>query len=78
MDKEYIVKTKSGDEVTVLASTPGQALGIYLKRGRHGIGSGWVFTRQKDGWIVCSNRAMKTLERIYHKLREKDYVRGMQ
>ena len=77
MDKEYIVKTKTGGEATVLARTPAEALGIYMKRGRFGIGAAWTFTRQPDGWIVCANTAMKNLERVYHKLREKDYVRGM-
>lgn len=77
IDKEYVVKTKTGGEVTVLARTPAEALGIFTKRGRFGIGAAWTFTRQPDGWIVCSNTGMKNLERIYHKLREKDYVRGM-
>jgi len=76
-DKEYIVKTKNGGETVVLARTPGEALGIHLKRGRFGIGAAWTFTRQPDGWIVCTNTGMKNLERTYHKLREKDYVRGM-
>lgn len=76
-DKEYIVKTKTGGEAVVLARTPAEALGIYTKRGRFGIGAAWTFTRQPDGWIVCTHTGMKTLERTYHKLREKEYVRGM-
>lgn len=76
-DKEYIVKTKTGGEATILARTPGEALGIFLKRGRFGIGAAWTFTRQPDGWIVATHTGMRTLERTYHKLREKEYVRGM-
>lgn len=76
-DKEYVVQTRNGGQTVVLARTPGEALGIFLKRGRFGIGAAWTFTRQPDGWIVASNTGMKNLERTYHKLREKDYVRGM-
>jgi hypothetical protein len=77
MDKEYIVKTKTGEEVTVLGRTPAEALGIFMKRGRFGVGAAWTFTRQPDGWIVCINTGLRTLERTYHKLREKQYSRGM-
>jgi hypothetical protein len=48
-DKEYIVKTKTGGEAIILARTPGEALGIFLKRGRFGIGAAWTFTRQQIG-----------------------------
>jgi len=74
-DQNYIVLDKKGDEVIVSARTAAEALGIFLKRGRFGLGAGWILTRQPDGWILASNKAGKTLERTYHKLREQDYTR---
>jgi hypothetical protein len=78
MDKEYRVLQKDGSEKIILAGSPGQALGIFLKRGRFGIGAGWLFTRQPTGWIVASNKDHRTLERTYYKMREVEYVLGMQ
>jgi len=72
-DQNYIVLDKNGAEVIVKAYTASEALGIFLKRGRFGLGAGWLLTRQPDGWIVASNKSGKTLERTYHKLREEDY-----
>jgi len=74
-DQNYIVINKNGAEVIVKARTAAEALGIFLKRGRFGLGAGWILTRQKDGWIVASNKTGKTLERTYHKLREEDYTK---
>jgi hypothetical protein len=34
-------------------------------------------TRQKDGWLVVSPTASKTLERIYYKMRETEYDPSM-
>jgi len=73
-DKNYIVLDRNGAEVIVLARSAGEALGIFLKRGRSGLGAGWVFTRQPNGWIVASNKSHKTLERTYYKLREEDHT----
>lgn len=75
-DQNYIVLDKTGAEVTVAACTAAEALGIFLKRGRFGLGAGWILTRQPDGWIVASNKTGRTLERAYHKLREADYSRS--
>lgn len=74
-DQNYIVLDKNGAEVIVEARTAAEALGIFLKRGRFGLGAGWILTRQPNGWIVASNKTGKTLERTYHKLREQDYNR---
>jgi hypothetical protein len=74
-DQNYIVLDKKGAEVIVSARTAAEALGIFLKRGRFGLGAGWILTRQPDGWILASNKTGKTLERTYHKLREQDYTR---
>lgn len=75
-DQNYIVIDKKGEEVLVAARTAAEALGVFLKRGRFGLGAGWILTRQPDGWIVASNKTGKTLERTYHKLREADYSRA--
>jgi len=75
-DQNYIVIDKNGSEVLVAARTAAEALGVFLKRGRFGLGAGWILTRQPDGWIVASNKTGKTLERTYHKLREADYSRA--
>jgi hypothetical protein len=77
-DQNYIVLDKNGNEVIVPARTASEALGIFLKRGRFGLGASWMFTRGPDGWILASNKAAKTLERTYHKLREEDYRKGNQ
>jgi len=74
-DQNYIVLDKNGAESIVAARTAAEALGIFLKRGRYGLGAGWTLTRQPDGWIVASNKTGRTLERTYHKLREEDYSR---
>jgi hypothetical protein len=75
-DQNYIVLDKNGAESIVAARTAAEALGIFLKRGRYGLGAGWTLTRQPDGWIVASNKTGRTLERTYHKLREEDYSRS--
>ena len=77
MQTEYIVQEKNGGEKSIMANTPAEALSIFLKRGKYGLGSGWLLSRGADGWIVASNKSMKTLERTYHKLREKNWTRGM-
>jgi hypothetical protein len=76
-DKKYVVVDRNGKEVIVSARTPAEALGIFLKRGRKGLGAGWRLTRQPNGWIVAVNGDARTLERQMWKLRETNYVRGM-
>jgi len=77
MDITYIVIDRLGKENLIEASTPAEALGLFLKRGRFGLGNTWVLTRQPNGWIVASNKADKTLARTYHKLREQEWNRSM-
>lgn len=77
LDKEYIVKGVNGVERTVAGRSPAEALGVFLKRGRFGLGANWMLTRQPDGWIVAVNTGGRNLERTQWKLREKNYVRGM-
>ena len=73
----YIVLDRNGKECIVEGRCPTEALGIFLKRGRFGLGKEWVFTRQHNGWIIASNKAAKNLERTYHKLREVSYDRNV-
>jgi len=77
LDKEFIVLGVNGKEHIVKARSANEALGIFLKRGRYGLGAKWSLTRQPDGWIVAIDTAGRTLERRSYKLREKNYVRGM-
>jgi hypothetical protein len=77
LDKEFIVIGVNGTEHNISARTPSEALGIFLKRGRFGIGKAWSFTRQPTGWIVAVDTAARTLERRMYRLREKNYTRGM-
>jgi hypothetical protein len=53
------------------------ALGKHRKRGVNGLGKGWTLTRQPDGWIVAVNSSQKVLEGGYHRMKEVDWVRGM-
>jgi hypothetical protein len=76
-DKEFIVLGINGKEHIVWARSPHEALGIFLRRGRNGLGAAWRLSRGSDGWIVAVNTSGRTLERKMHKLREKNYVRGM-
>lgn len=77
LDKKYIVRGVNGVERTVAGRSPAEALGVFLKRGRFGLGKNWTLTRQPDGWIVAVNTAGRNLERTQWKLREENYVRGM-
>jgi hypothetical protein len=77
LDKQYIVRGINGAEQTISGRTPAEALGVFLKRGRYGLGSNWMLTRQPDGWIVATNKGGRNLERTQWKLREVNYVRGM-
>ena len=77
LDKQYIVIGINGSENTVSARSANEALGIFLKRGRYGLGAKWSLTRQPDGWIVAVDTGARTLERRMWKLREANYVRGM-
>lgn len=63
-------------EVTVEAADAVTALSKYLKRGVNGLGKGWTFTRQPNGWIVASNKNDKVLGRTYHRLKEVDWSRN--
>jgi hypothetical protein len=74
-DQDYVIIDKAGSEVPVSGNTAASALSIFLKRGRYGLGSGWIFTRQPNGWIVASNKDEKTLQRTCYKLREVNYSR---
>lgn len=77
LDKEYVIVGTNGIERTVAGRTPHEALGVFLKRGRYGLGKNWSMTRQPNGWIVATNTGGRTLERQQWKLREKNYSRGM-
>jgi len=72
----YIILDNKGVEHIVEGRCPTEALGIFLKRGRFGLGAAWVFTRQHNGWIIASNKGVKNLERTYHKLKEVNYRRN--
>ena len=81
-DKEFIVIGKRGKEEVVrehliLARSPFEALGIFLKRGRFGLSPSWRLSRNPDGWIIAVNTAGRNLERKMFKLREKNYTPGM-
>ena len=76
-DKEYIVIGINGKEHSVFGRSPYEALGIFLKRGRHGLGTNWRLSRGPDGWIVAVDTNGRSFERKMHKLREKNYTRGM-
>jgi hypothetical protein len=72
-DKDYTIIGKNNTEVIVQGRNAKEALGIFLKRGRHGLGRTWTLTRQRNGWIVASPSENRTLERTYHKLRETEW-----
>ena len=74
-DIAYVIIDNKGVEHIVEGRCATEALGIFLKRGRFGLGKGWVLTRQSNGWLVCSNKADKTLGRTMHKLREVGWSR---
>jgi hypothetical protein len=76
-DMEYIIMGVAGQEHIVNARSPYEALGIFLGRGRHGLGSAWRLSRGIDGWIVAVDTSGRSLERKMHKLREKNYRKGM-
>jgi hypothetical protein len=76
-DKEYTILNNKGQEVFVHGRNAREALGVYMKRGRFGLGSTWSMTRQKDGWIIVSPSSSKTLERTYYKMRETQYSPSM-
>lgn len=72
-DKNYTILGKGGTEVIVRGRNAREALGIYMKRGRFGLGAAWTMTRQKNGWIIVSPSGERTLERTYYKMRETEY-----
>jgi len=65
------------EEVIVEAYDAFAALGKHRGRGVNGLGKGWTLTRQPSGWIVAANSDQKVLERGYHRMKEVDWVRGM-
>jgi hypothetical protein len=73
--KKYRLQTKTG-EIEIIGVDVFAALSKYLKRGVNGLGAGWTFTRQPDGWIVASDRSRKVLEGKYFKLKEVGWTRG--
>jgi formylmethanofuran dehydrogenase subunit C len=73
-DKDYTILKADGTEVIVQGRNAREALGIFMKRGRFGLGKDWSMTRQKNGWIVVSPTSCKTLERTYYKMRETQYT----
>lgn len=77
LDQDFIIIGVNGKEHVVSARTAAEALGVFLKRGRFGLGKAWSFTRQPTGWIVAVDTASRTLERRMFRLREKNYTRGM-
>ena len=76
-DKDYTILNNAGEEVIVQGRNAREALGVYMKRGRFGLGAAWSMTRQKDGWIIVSPSSSKTLERTYYKMRETQYDPSM-
>ncbi len=72
-DKDYTILGKGGIEIIVQGRNAREALGVYMKRGRRGLGAAWSMTRQKNGWIIVSPSAERTLERTYYKMRETEY-----
>jgi hypothetical protein len=82
--KEYIIEQTGRDPKTG-ASRPTEvktsgvdayaALSKFLKRGVNGLGKGWVFTRQPNGWIIASNKNDRVLGRTYHRLKEVNWSR---
>jgi hypothetical protein len=76
-DKDYTVLTNKGTEVVVRGRNAREALGVFMKRGRFGLGAAWSMTRQKDGWIIVSPSGNRTLEKKYYKMRETEYDSSM-
>ena len=76
-DKDYTVLDNKGQDVIVRGRTAREALGVFMKRGRYGLGAAWSMTRQKDGWIVVSPSGNRTLEKKYYKIRETEYDPSM-
>ena len=76
-DKDYTILNSKGEEIIVQGRNAREALGVFMKRGRFGLGKDWSMTRQKNGWLVVSPTASKTLERIYYKMRETEYDPSM-
>jgi hypothetical protein len=78
IDREFRVYLQSGKESRVFARTHSEALSIALRRGRFGLGAGWRFSRQPDGWVLGVNTSMKNLERekYRYKIREVEYSRA--
>jgi len=76
-DKDYTILGKNGTEAIVRGRNAREALGVYMKRGRFGLGAAWSMTRQKNGWIIVSNSSEKTLQRTYYKMRETEYDPSM-
>ena len=76
-DKDYTVIVNKDKEVIVQGRNAREALGVYMKRGRFGLGAAWSMTRQKDGWLIVSNSSEKTLQRTYYKMRETEYDPSM-
>ena len=76
-DKDYTVLTNKGTEVVVRGRNAREALGVFMKRGRFGLGAAWSMTRQRDGWIIVSPSGNRTLEKKYYKLRETEWEPSM-
>ena len=76
-DKDYTVLDNKGQDVIVRGRNAREALGVFMKRGRYGLGAAWSMTRQKDGWIVVSPSGNRTLEKKYYKMRETEYDPSM-
>jgi hypothetical protein len=76
-DKDYTILDKGGKEVIVRGRNAIEALGIFLKRGRFGLGAAWSMTRQKNGWIFAYNTNIKKMERTYYKFRETEWDPSM-
>jgi hypothetical protein len=59
----------------IVAKSPADALRMHL---HHVIGKGWSFSRNTaTGWIIASPSNNKQLERIFYKIREANWTRGM-
>lgn len=67
-DKNYLI-SDSPKQMVCSGRNEREALSCYLKRGRHGLGLAWTFTRCGE-WVVAVNDSGRTLERRILKIKE--------
>jgi hypothetical protein len=73
MTRAYIVQQGSKDITIPAAKSITDAFRLFR---HHAVGKNWSFTRQPNGWVVCSPSANKQLERTFFKIREANWSRG--